>query len=256
MLQLRMVPQMELRQQQKLELSLKQELCLKKMLSLRQVLKHPEIPNATKGLEGMKVADDILKSRNSIGVLIGGISEMVWNKHRKKEDLLERKDVDVMVMNDDFILSKDFEGGIDWWQPANGDISVSDEFGDLSTVHQNWWRNGNGIVLYFGVTMKQPLNPGLHIPGSDWVIDMREAERVARFSLEEAMLDISSKVRGKFRKSLRKEIERRLPFFIKNEFAGQILDRYYESDTEKTTVVEINSMNRPEVIGVERFYGR
>jgi len=62
---------------QALNLSHAQKLAFKQLLALKQTLKHPEVPNAKKGLEGMLAADKILKKRYSSGILIGGLAESV-----------------------------------------------------------------------------------------------------------------------------------------------------------------------------------
>jgi len=86
-------------------------------LLLEQKLNHPEYPNMQKGLQGMQIADKILKERNARGVLIGGLSEAIWNQKRKLDELIAHKDVDVAVLDNHFELNKPFENGIDWWLP-------------------------------------------------------------------------------------------------------------------------------------------
>ena len=85
---------------------------LKQLLRLEQQLKHPEYPNMVKGLKGMQTAHDILQGREASGILIGGLSEAVWNQRRKEEKLYQHKDVDVLVLDD--VSVENFEGGIDW----------------------------------------------------------------------------------------------------------------------------------------------
>ena len=46
-------------------LSYAQKLGLKQLLLLEQKLKHPEYPNAVKGLEGMQIAHQILQEREA-----------------------------------------------------------------------------------------------------------------------------------------------------------------------------------------------
>ena len=77
--------------EQKIYLNVQQKLALKQLLLLE--LKHPEYPDVVKGLEGMKIADKVLKEKEVAGVLIGGLAEAVWNQRRKVEDLYQHKDV-------------------------------------------------------------------------------------------------------------------------------------------------------------------
>lgn len=95
-------------------------------LKLVQLLKSPTFPNALRGLEGFKSADEILKERGGVGVLIGGCLSSVWRSRGWKK-LNEHKDVDVLVLEDyEFELESDFEGGVDWWLPNRDRIVIND----------------------------------------------------------------------------------------------------------------------------------
>ena len=118
------------RLEQRHYLSHAQKLGLKQLLLLEQKLKHPEYPNAARGLCGMQIAHQILQEREAPGVLIGGLSEAVWSQRRKEEDLYKHKDVDVMVL-DDVDIGK-FEGGVDWWLPERGKITLKSSYGSGS----------------------------------------------------------------------------------------------------------------------------
>jgi len=131
---------------QKHSLSHSQRLYLNQVLEQLQTLRHPEFPNAAKGLDGMLAADSILKSRNSSGVLIGGLCEEVWNQQTKPEDLLKHKDVDVLVLNPEFELQQNFEGGIDWWLEKQGRIKVASTLGYLDQ-NESWDENANQVIL-------------------------------------------------------------------------------------------------------------
>src|SRR3989344_2154018 len=95
-------------QQQRQVLSQSQKFALKQLLELRLELRHPDLPSVIRGLEGIRVAHQILQKRDSIGILIGGLSEAVWNQRRKPEDLEKHKDVDVAVLDKNFKLEERF----------------------------------------------------------------------------------------------------------------------------------------------------
>ena len=77
--------------------TLAQKLQLKQLLNA--TLFHADLPNSVKGLEGMKIADKILKERNARGVLIGGLAGAIWNKETTLGELDAHKDVDVYVLD-------------------------------------------------------------------------------------------------------------------------------------------------------------
>ncbi len=213
-----------LRQELRERLTLGYRLQLKQLLSLSQELRHPEYPLMAKGLDGMGVADRVLRGYNASGILIGGLSEAVWNRRRKPEELTKHKDVDVLVLNEDADIGR-FEEGIDWWLPQRGEIPVDLERGIYTGI--KWYENANGIVLSFGTKKYRNLmefTPGLYIPGSEWVIDMREAEVMANV---DERVEIEDGVQEGFRDKMRKKIKTRLPKFISNEFKGRILSNLY-----------------------------
>ena len=104
-------------------MTLKQRSTLKQLINLKQSLTDPIIPNTARGLEGMLSAHKILQSKKCAGVLIGGLSEAIWNQRRTKEQLSLHKDVDVLVLGD-FNYESCFEGGIDWWNPNEERIKI------------------------------------------------------------------------------------------------------------------------------------
>ena len=81
---------LELQQSQRLSLLQRQE--LQTLLQLQQSLKHPELPEARRGLEGLKTAHQILQKRRLTGILIGGCAEAMWAR-RKEETLETHKDI-------------------------------------------------------------------------------------------------------------------------------------------------------------------
>jgi hypothetical protein len=110
-----------------------------------QKLIKPEIPNPTKGLEGMMKADEILLSRGAVGFLIGGVAQECYISD-KPSAYNKHKDVDVMVMDENFKLSKDFEGGIDWFLPKD-----------------EGWINANGVILNY-LIRNEISGAGLYVP--------------------------------------------------------------------------------------------
>ncbi len=150
----------ELKQEQKTSLELRQEMqcCLEQVLQQR----HPEFPNAARGLEGMEIASRILREKNAAGVLIGGLSEHVWDQYVTANGLALHKDVDVLALTP-LDLDEDFEGGIDWWLPPE-------------QTETRGWTNASGITLGFDMRTDVELPPGLYIPDRPCVIDMRTAE--------------------------------------------------------------------------------
>jgi hypothetical protein len=136
-------------------LSADERLEASKMIQAKKSLRHPEIPGAVRGLEGMMIADNILKDHGANGILIGGLSEAVW--YRKDTNLSAHKDVDVIVF--DYVRLSPFQGGIDWWLP-----------------NDQRHMNGLGIALSFSVFRQEEMPSGLYIPDPSWVADMRMHE--------------------------------------------------------------------------------
>lgn len=241
-MRLSLVPRLE----QRVRLNLNQKLGLKHLLLLEQKLRHPDIPNVLKGLEGMKVAHQILQTRGAVGVLIGGLSEAVWDQRRKPEDLLTHKDVDVAVLDDDFELTEKFEGGIDWWMPKTGKVRMVSDISIVEGVEKKWYENGNGLVLSFGINKNFELKPGLYIPDPYWIEDMRVFEVDARVDYGRISVEIDEDVFQRFRMEIRKRVKSCLPRFIREEFEGYILTSWegwggvelVEFDLE--TIAEIN----------------
>ncbi len=226
-----------------------QKLGLKQLLLLEQKLKHPEYPNAVKGFGGMRVAHQILQEREASGVLIGGLSEAVWNQRRKEDDLYKHKDVDVMVL-DDIDVDK-FEGGVDWWLPKRGKITIKSEFWSMKGVDQQWYANGNGVVLSFGAKKQNQLPPGLYIPDSEWVIDMRESEAEANIDYGRVDVEFDGDVFKKFRAHIAKRVKTRLPKFVAEAFKGYVLSPHYEADSGKTYAVVSERFNLQTLRGID-----
>ncbi|VVB78301.1 Uncharacterised protein [uncultured archaeon] len=245
-------------QAQKQTLSHAQRLCLKQVLEVLQTLKHPEFPNAAKGLDGMLIADNILKSRNGTGVLIGGLAEEVWNKRTKLQDLYNHKDVDVLVLNKDFELKEDFEGGIDWWLPNQGRIKINSGSNYLEK-NSEWNENLNTVILgfYADTFHKRPtlLRPGLYIPSSDFVIEMRRYEAFSRIDFPKVNVEIDDNFENTFNNRMRQKIKTSLPKFIVDKFKGQILSDKYERDYGKIDEIRLQGLSLGELRGINEFLG-
>ena len=237
------------RLEQRHYLRLVQKLALKQLLLLELKLKHPEYPNAAKGLEGMQTAHEILQEKEASGVLIGGLSEAVWNKRRKEEDLYKHKDVDVMVL-DDIDVDK-FEGGVDWWLPEQGKITIKSDNGiSIRGFDKQWYANGNGAVLSFGAKKQNQLAPGLYIPDSEWVISMREAEAEANIDYDRVDVEFDEDVFEKFRSHIAKRVKTRLAKFVAEAFKGYVLSPHYETDSGKTYAVELERFDLQTLVGI------
>lgn len=245
---------MELRQtlEQRIYLNVQQKLALKQLLLLKLELKHPEYPDVVRGLEGMKVADKVLKEKEVAGVLIGGLAEAVWNQRRKIEDLYRHKDVDVMVLGETSFDK--FEGGVDWWLPQKARISTIGNYTEGERKEQ-WYENGNGVILSFGAKRVQDLEPGLYIPDNEWVIDMREYEASAHIDYGSVDTEFDDQVFEKFRKHIKKKVKTRLPSFICEEFERQIMSYQYEPNWRIVDAVELELFDLGTIRGINKFKG-
>jgi len=153
--------------EQKNELSLDQKIRVDQILSLRENLVYESPPEAKRGMEGILVSKEVLRSLKTHGILIGGLAESMWKKKTKEEDLAKHKDVDVLIVgtnwNDDkYPIFRKFEHGIDWWSPEG--------------KYKNGVRcvNGKEVLLRFGVMFGNlPNGPGLYIPDPNWIVRMR-----------------------------------------------------------------------------------
>jgi len=204
-----------------------QYLSPRQKLILAQLLKtlcqnHPLIPKATRGMKGLLVADKILKKQNCSGILIGGLSEKIYNQRRKKSELNKHKDVDVLVIDEHFALEEEFEAGIDWWLPHEERVIIANDYRKVeASVHH--WVNGYGIILKFGLFLRHgcEIKKGLNIMPDYNIIQMRLAEAFA--SIDSDSIIIEGCIEDAFEKKMRKTIKTRLPKFIKDKFASQII---------------------------------
>ena len=165
---------------QTLKQSQRQELRQLQKLRTETIWEEGELPSAVPGLEGIRVAHQILVERQGVGVLIGGLSEEIWGRNTTEEQLLQHKDVDVLVVTEGFHLNEPFEGGIDWWLPMRARVQ---QVGDISTIdmHLQWWENGYGVPQPFQLSVSEAAQPGLYFPDSDEVVDMQVEQARANF---------------------------------------------------------------------------
>ncbi|MAH03783.1 hypothetical protein CMI39_03290 [Candidatus Pacearchaeota archaeon] len=240
---------------QKIKLDTKQKLGLKNLLLLEQKLKHPEYPNMKKGIDGLNTAHKILKKYQSPGILIGGLAEGVWNQRRKINELYKHKDVDVLVLDKNLKLSEKFEGGIDWWLPKEEKITIRSDSGNKEDISQQWWKNGNGVILSFGVKEDYKLSPGLYIPSSKWIVNMREAEAESNINYGGINVEIDYEIFEKFKAHIEKRVKTRLPRFIKDKFKGHILSSHYEKDNNKNYAINLIKFDLDTIIAINSFEG-
>ena len=234
-------------------LSCEQRSGLKHLLLLEQKLRHPEYPNSVKGLEGMQVAHQILQERGASGILIGGLAEAVWNQRRKPEDLYKHKDVDVAVLDDSSGLGEKFEGGVDWWVPQSGRITISSSISSLEGLQKRWYENANGVVLSFGLNRRYNLEPGLYIPDSEWVVDMREYEARANVDDRMVKVEFDENVFEKFKEKIRERVKTRLPKFVLGAFRGHVLSPRYEKNYSKMSAVDLESFDYETISAIRGF---
>lgn len=215
---------MTLRMAQRQCLRIEQRMQLKQMLLQAQRLRHPDIPNAIHGLDGMLEAHRILQDKGATGVLIGGLSEAVWNQGRTKEELYAHKDVDVLVLDYDSGIKR-FAGGVDWWLPRKEKVVVRDIYRDKEGPVE-FYQNGNGIILSFGAKRRNiglPLETGLHILDFESVVTMRvyEAQAHTDFTLvhvEDEVFEVfGNKVRKRMGSSLMQDVRES---FLSEKYGG------------------------------------
>lgn len=194
-------PSLEIKMEPKLKLSIEQKQQLEHILSLLPLIRHPEFPDAARGLEGMMDADKTLKDKNAFGVLIGGLSIDSWRKTSRKK-LRDHKDVDVMVLDPERNFDQ-FEKGVDWWLP--------EQFG--KQANDLVWVNGNNVELNFVVRYQSPrcpsgiphrLGPGLYIPDPHWVVNATKLALMRQYEVENPDEAIDEEVAGALEEKMEK----------------------------------------------------
>ncbi len=178
-------------------------------LLLKMQLKHPDF-DSIKGFEGLVKGHLVLKEKNEAGILVGGLSEDVWNRRRTKDELQQHKDVDIMILGNSHF--SDFEAGIDWWLPIEERIDVK---GDISAIYGSkikTWQNAMGTILPFGIDVVGKLPPGLYIQEPQWVVSMREHEAVTMHG------NVGEEIISEFGKRIEKRMGTILPKYLKDVF--------------------------------------
>ena len=130
-----------------LRLVQRHELRLSQRLEQRIELRAPTPPDAVSGIEGLMVADQVLKEQSAIGMLVGGLAKELWRGVTNDEKLSEHKDVDVLVLSQDCASHPEqWASGVDWWVCHN---------------HYERPTNGNPVGLLWRVQLE---SHALHIP--------------------------------------------------------------------------------------------
>ncbi|MBI5797316.1 hypothetical protein HZA98_00245 [Candidatus Woesearchaeota archaeon] len=220
---------------------------LQQLLLQVQELRHPSIPNALCGLEGMSEAHKVLQKKNSVGVLVGGLSEAVWNQRRTQEELQAHKDVDVLVLDYDSGINR-FEGGIDWWLPRKERVIVKDIYGDREGPVE-FYQNGNGVILSFGAKNLYDisLQAGLYILEPESVVTMRVYE--AQAHIDFTLVHVEDEVFDAFRNKVRKRMGNSLMRDVREYFKDYILSDKYDGgsnyiDFEEFDIATIGALSQ------------
>lgn len=194
---------------------------LRYLHKLEQTLIEPPFGgNSIKGLDGMIAADEILKNRQSVGLLAGGLALEIYGQRKKPQDLLKHKDVDVIVLSDNFELTQDFEAGIDWWMPETKEVDYR-----YGLKNQRFHRNGNDCVYFCEVILKENVPPGLYLPSRDIAQNMKIICTTALADYEhfEEAESIETAIE-RYVEKLEIKTPWRLPKFIIEKFQNQIID--------------------------------
>jgi hypothetical protein len=148
-------------------------------MQLRQCMKlhfYDPCVTATKGLEGMRVADAVLKDYDVPGVLVGGLASAIWNRRSTPDTLAQHKDVDVAVLAPAGI--RPLEAGVDWWMPKTTHVHVQTDYSKIDE-DVTYWQNVNHVILRYTLNTQRELEPGLHIMERASVLQMLVAERTS-----------------------------------------------------------------------------
>lgn len=135
-------------------------------LEQRLELRAPIPPDAVRGLEGMRVADQMLKKYAAVGLLIGGLAKEAWRGSSTPANFSRHKDVDVMVLQEECERHpQQWEAGVDWW---------------ISHRPDERFTNGTGIGLIWSVTLGRQAEPasGLYLPSLTLLRNAIRRERV------------------------------------------------------------------------------
>lgn len=139
-------------------------------------LRSPAPVEACHGLEGVELADRLLKKGGHIGMLFGSTAIDFWKEAITPEQLATCKDVDVLVfpaMNGDSQPIQPGDDGVDLWVPQTA------EFKPQRPV--TWWQNVHGAKLGFVITPTVDLKePGLYIPTPQLLTVMADRELITQ----------------------------------------------------------------------------
>lgn len=120
-------------------------------------------PQPARGVHGLRVADNILKERECVGLLIGGLAFDLLTISKEHINLAGRKDIDVLILDTNCRPPGSWEGGIDWWVNA----------GPEHIPNNGSWV---GLIWNFGLR-SWCVSPGLYLAPLDVLCDSIEAER-------------------------------------------------------------------------------
>jgi len=235
--------------EQRQRLGFEQKQQLQNLLQLELKLRSPEIPEARKGVEGMRVANHLLEERNAVGVLIGGVASEVWKKGSNLESLAQHKDVDVLVFDDSFELRDPFEGGVDWWLPHHHVFEklVSNYGGRMLNVSVDWFENGFGAKLYYTLhtITDEPLSPGLYIPTADVITSIRGCEVDVALSFSPGVEESDQSVFEAFARKVRAQMTVHLMPELKQPFKKRILssDFLYPEGVDRDSYVGLSNLS-------------
>lgn len=140
-------------------MGMEMSICLELNISLRLDLSEaPTPPEPPPGIEGLRLADQILKDYGSCGILVGSVAKHIWLGVDDVDDLDNHKDTDVVCLSGFCHRHPgQWEGGIDWW--------VRHSIMEAPT-------NGTGYILkyLFSLEPPQPMPPGLYLCPRELVI--------------------------------------------------------------------------------------
>ena len=231
---------LELKQVQRQRLNQSQKLQLEQLQTISDSLKHEEFPNARKGLEGIFKAAEVLSYNRGTGILIGGLLNTIYNSNTIEEDLMKHKDVDILLLNDIY-KPKKFEEGIDWWVPTEKKIDIVGEYSKILGAKTKFWKNGNDIILSYGLRSMNLLVPGLYLPNLETVAEMKEIETYANLGKG---FEYDSDVNSSFRESIEDNLDKEVPYFIHNNLNVHLMKEDHFNDYGQKCNLEVDDFQR------------
>jgi hypothetical protein len=230
-----------------------QRIGLRELINAGQRLKTPFDAPAQKGLDGILRANRMLRERESVGILIGSLSEVIWHYDSLPESLYSYKDVDVMVLDQNFKLEKNFEGGIDWWLPTFGEIEIDRPGYEKHIQLQRYWKNAHGVSLGFGAEKKVELPHGLYIMNPHQVMDMREYESDAHVDIYDFRGSIDMAVFEAYRSVIGRSMGKKLPKYVSDAFEGHILSPKYHAGSEMISSIKLLKFDYGMLVAINRL---